>query len=239
MTSDAILSTENQRGRKRKKQAQQEEKREWDNGAPAGDADAILEGIRSWYEDRFDGQHVSVAWEYLKRCLFRSVTVPVDADVRRKPHLGAPQPGDNSKGQGMSVSKEHVARQVREVITWREKWFAQQMLPMSTLVNNEQKEAFLKASKDEYHSRPDQTELQQRDAEEGGAKLVRSRKKSRWARNLQRLAGSAHMWYVLSFTGKFDPAFFDDLPPPLPPPDEPTEEQRQNTKRAVEARAKL
>ena len=47
------------------------------------------------------------------------------------------------------------------------------------------------------------------------------------------------MWYVLSFTGKFDPAFFEKLHPPPPPTDEPTEEQRKNNKLAVEARSWL
>ena len=102
-------------------------------------------------------------------------------------------------------------------------------------MNEDQKDAFLKASKEEYHSRPAQRERQERDAI-GTVRLVHQRKKSRWARNLQRLAGTTQMWHVLSFMGKFDPAFFASLPPPQA--GEETETLRLNNKLAVEARAK-
>ena len=42
------------------------------------------------------------------------------------------------------------------------------------------------------------------------------------------------MFHLLSFTGSWDPRFFDKAPEPT---GEPTEEQRQNTCAAVEARA--
>ena len=103
-------------------------------------------------------------------------------------------------------------------------------------MNSDQKDAFLKASKEEYHSRPDQQKLQERDAETGSRQTVKQRKHSRWARNLQRLTGTTQMWHLLSFTGKFDPAFFANLPPPQA--GEQTESQRLNNKLAVEARAK-
>ena len=72
-----------------------------------------------------------------------------------------------SESQVMVVSAEYVARQVREVIKWRETWLEQEGLPMDTLMNETQKDAFLLASKQEYHSRPDQVELQTRDWETG------------------------------------------------------------------------
>ena len=192
-----------------------------------------MEGMRSWYEDRLDDQDVSVAWKHLQRCLFRTETAPLDGGV------GDDQPGGESEGQIAAASEEHVARHVREIIIWREKWLAQEGLPKNTLMNEKQKYAFLKASKEEYHSRPEQVRLQERDASAGDKHLVSKRMKSRWSRNLQRLAGTAHMWYLLSFTGRFSPAYFDKLPPPPPSADEPTEEQRQNTRLAVEAGAKL
>ena len=147
----------------------------WDNAAPPGlglrnaltHSDAILKDMRRWYEERLDGEDVSVAWKHLQQCLFKTVTVPLDADIWRNPNLGAAQPEDESEGQVMVVSKEHVARQVREVIAWREKWLAQVGLPMNTLMNNEQKDAFLTASKEEYHNRPDQRERQDQDAASG------------------------------------------------------------------------
>ena len=77
--------------------------------------------MRRWYEDRLDGEDVSVGWKHLQQCLFKTVTVPLDADMWRNPNLGAAQPGDKPEGQVMVVSKEHVAKQVREVIAWREK----------------------------------------------------------------------------------------------------------------------
>jgi len=138
----------------------------------------------------------------------------------------------------MVVSKEHVAQQVRDIIAWREKWLEQAGLPMDTFMNNEQKDAFLAASKEAYHNRPDQRERQERDARELGRQFVKEKQKSRWARNLQRLAGTTQMWHVLSFTGRFDPDFFDSLPAPAPQAGEQTETQRLNNKLAVEARAK-
>ena len=35
-----------------------------------------------------------------------------------------------------------------------------------------------------------------------------NRKRARWHRNLQSLAGTPQIWQLLSFKGKFDPAFF-------------------------------
>ena len=43
------------------------------------------------------------------------------------------------------------------------------------------------------------------------------------------------MWQVLSFSGKFDPNFFDNLEDPGPPPDEPTRDQRHWTSPALKA----
>ena len=68
---------------------------------------------------------------------------------------------------------------------------------------------------------------------------MRQRKRSRWARNQGRLAGSPQMWHVLSFTGRFSPQFFRAPALPPPPPGELADEQRHNNKLALEARAKL
>ena len=140
-----------------------------------------MKDMRSWYEERLEGIDVSAAWKHMQQCLFKKVKVAVDVGMRWNPNLGAAQPEDESEGQVMVVSKEHVANQVREVITWREKWLEQQGLPMNMFMNKGQKEAFLQASKDEYHSRPYQRHLQERDSKDGGTNLVRVRKKSRWA----------------------------------------------------------
>ena len=105
-------------------------------------------------------------------------------------------------------------------------------------MDENQKDAFLKASKEEYYSRPDQRARQERDARE--LKLtrqeVKEKQKSRWNRNLQRLAGTPQMWHVLSFTGRFDPAFFAKIGEPKRQAGEQTEKQRLNNKLAAEAR---
>ena len=67
----------------------------------------------------------------------------------------------------MVASKEHVARQLRETIEAREKWFKANKLPMDTLMNGRQKEAFLQACKQDFHKDPKQQRLLLRDAEEG------------------------------------------------------------------------
>ena len=50
--------------------------------------------------------------------------------------------------------------------------------------------------------------------------------------------GAIPMWQVLSFSGKFDPTFFDNLHDPGPPPGELTPDQRHRTSRAVKARGR-
>ena len=72
---------------------------EWDNAAPPGPgprnaltyrvADAILVDMRNWYEARLEGEDVSAAWKHLHQCLFKRVTVPLDADMWRNPNRGA------------------------------------------------------------------------------------------------------------------------------------------------------
>ena len=57
-----------------------------------------------------------------------------------------------------------MARQVSEIIKWRGTWLERKGLRMDTLMNEKQKLASLAASEEEYHSRQDQVELQQRDA---------------------------------------------------------------------------
>ena len=54
----------------------------------------------------------------------------------------------------MVVRKEHVVRQVRGIIVTREKWLDANNLPVGTLMNEKQKEAFLQARKEEFHKDP-------------------------------------------------------------------------------------
>ena len=68
---------------------------------------------------------------------------------------------------------------------------------------------------------------------------MKKRMKSRWNLHCQREGGTIPMWQVLSFSGKFDPNFFDNLEDPGPPPDEPTRDQRHWTSPALKARNRL
>ena len=134
---------------------------------PGSVADAILEGMRRWYEEGLDGEDASVARKQVQQCLFRLATVLLQADMWRNPNLGVAQPEDESEGQAMAASEEHVARQAREAIARREKWLARNGLPRSTRMNGEHNTVFLKAPKEEHHRRPDQRERPQRDAIQG------------------------------------------------------------------------
>ena len=69
--------------------------------------------------------------------------------------------------------------------------------------------------------------------------MMKKRMKSRWDLHCQREGGTKPMWEVLSFSGKFDPNFFDNLEDPGPPPDEATRDQRHWTSRASKARNRL
>ena len=66
--------------------------------------------------------------------------------------------------------------------------------------------------------------------------MMKKRMKSRWDLHCQREGGTKPMWEVLSFSGKFDPKFFDNLEDPGPPPDEATRDQRRWTSPASKAR---
>ena len=68
---------------------------------------------------------------------------------------------------------------------------------------------------------------------------MKKRMKSRWNLHCQREGGTIPMWQVLSFSGKFDPNFFNNLEDPGPPPDEATRNQRHWTSPALKARNRL
>ncbi len=191
------------------------EKRGVADTSPGTPAD-ILADMRDWYESRVEGDDVSTAWRHLQQCLFRNVRKPVEADLWRNGYIEAPQPGSELEGQVMLVSQEHVARQVREVITTRERWLEQEGLPRNTVMNHAQRGAFLAACKQEYHTRTEQKALQKCDAATCSTKQhMRQKMRSRFSRHQQRLAGSLEMWRVLSFVGRFDPSFFDSLREPV------------------------
>ena len=123
-----------------------------------GVQDGLLEELYRWYEERLEEGTVTSAWQHLQQCLFRRVRVSIETDM-----CANGQPED---GVLMVVSKEHVARQVRHVIKWRERWPHMDNFSLDTLMDSTQKEDFLANSKEHYHSRPEQKRLQERDAQE-------------------------------------------------------------------------
>ena len=70
-------------------------------------------------------------------------------------------------------------------------------------------------------------------------KIMDKRMRSRWSRHCQKLGRTIPMWHVLSFTGRFDDEFFKDVEAPPTQEGERSAEQKENTKNAVLARARL
>ena len=90
--------------------------------------------------------------------------------------------------------------------------------------------------KAEYHGSADQKRRQEADAAAG--KNLHAGKKQRWSRECQRRGGTTQMFHLLSFSGRWDPKFFDDKPVPQLVGQQ-AEDQKKKTRRAVEARAKV
>ena len=86
-----------------------------------------------------------------------------------------------------------------KVIERREKWLRDNSLPLDTVMNEPQKDAFLKEVKDEFHGSPDQKRRHASDKAGKHNVHARMKKHQRWVRECQRLAGSTHMFYLLSF----------------------------------------
>ena len=63
----------------------------------------------------------------------------------------------------MVVSEEFVAMQVKKVIQRREQWLRDNHLPLTTVMNDAQKDKFLAELKAEYHGSADQLRRQAND----------------------------------------------------------------------------
>ena len=94
---------------------------------------------------------------------------------------------------------------------------------------------FLAEVKAEYHASEDQKRRQEADTAMG--KSLQPGKKQRWSRECQRRGGTTQMFHLLSFSGRWDAAFFDTAP--VPQLGEQAEQQKKATRAAVEARARL
>jgi hypothetical protein len=121
----------------------------------------------------------------------------------------------------MVVSAEFVAMQLKKLIDRREQFLLNNSLPMNTVMNDDQKDAFLKEVKEEYHGSPGQLRRQQ--ADRWYKKPVGPGKKQRWSRECQRRGGTTQMFHVLSFGGRWDAEFLAETIKKKP---EPTHERQ-------------
>jgi hypothetical protein len=170
-----------------------------------GVADSILKDMTAWYAARVGDKHVSQTWKHLHTFLFKKVSVPSANDLWWQ----ASDPASETK---MVVSTEFVALQVKQVIERREEFLRDNNLPLNTIMNDSQKDAFLAEVKAEYHGSPDQLRRQKADeaaSVAGGKQSVAGGKKQRWSRECQRRGGTTQMFHLLSFSGRWDASFFD------------------------------
>ena len=198
----------------------------------------IVDEMKAWYAERAGDTSVATTWKHLHKCLFKKVTVPYAADVWSQSasvsQPSADEETDHVDGIPMVVSEEFVASQVKNLIERREKWLRDNNLLLSTVMNGAQRDKFLAELKDEYHNSADQLRRQERDRQNG--KKLQAGRKQRWSRECQRRGGTTQMFHLLSFSGRWDPRFFEKEPVPTV---EPSEEERRATSAAVEARAKV
>ena len=211
-------------------------------GRVMSSAEKILQDMYAWYEDRADDKDLHAVFRHLQIMLFKSVTMHLPEDEWMHPDVGgASQPAAHAEAHFV-VSREHVARQVQNVIAWRENWLRGRGLPLDTVLRGDLADRFLANAKDEFHSSDEQQKLQRRDADTPGKKVQKG-KHSRWSRHQQKQGGSTQMWTLISFTGSFDVAFLQDAilkgerHPPMP--GERTDKQKEEVRDAQMARSRL
>ena len=94
-------------------------------------AESIVQEMYDWYEDRVDDEELHVVFRHLQNTLFKNVTVQLPEDVWKHPDVGgASQPAVQGEAQTV-VSREHVARQVQKVISWRDTWLQENGLSLA------------------------------------------------------------------------------------------------------------
>ena len=206
------------------------------NALTHGVADCLVAQMKQWYAERIDDDDVSTTWKHLHKLLFKKVRVPYPSDMwsgsASVSQPSASQGDEPADGLPMVVSEEFVAMQVKSVIERREQWLTDNNLPLSTIMIGSQKDEFLAEIKAEYHGSADQQQRQANDKANG--KPVPAGKKQRWNRECQRRGGTTQMFHLLSFSGRWDPDFFANLPAPEQP-----ESQKESTRAAKNARSQL
>ena len=94
---------------------------------------------------------------------------------------------------------------------------------------------FLDWAKKKYHAEPYQLRKQAEDLQQGGKDKVRKGKHSRWSRELQRRLGTAALWNMVCFAGRFDASFLqagDDSTQIAADKREPTKDLTRQAQRA-------
>ena len=140
------------------------------NSLTHGVAERIFADMKYWYEERVDDESVANTWKHLHTVLFKKVRVPYGGDMWCTSN-------DTEDGLPMVVSAEYVALQVKKVIQRREQWLRDRGLPLDSIMNEVEKDAFLVAVKAEYHGSEDQQRRQ--DADTAAGKRLQSGKKQR------------------------------------------------------------
>ena len=142
------------------------------DGAPY--PQSVLEDMRQWYQTTLDEEHggeghagvqVASLLKHLGQLIFKQVTVPLFG--YQWPHG---EPGKEKHIQ-MLVSEEHTALCVKNTIERRQKWLREHRLPLDTLMNEAQRQDFLKEVKHEWEN----TAMQQNLAAE-----YHGKSKKRW-----------------------------------------------------------
>ena len=110
-------------------------------------ADAIVSDMKAWYADRIEDENVARTCKHLHSALFKKVRVPYASDIWSKSgsvsQPTASEGDDPVDGIPMVVSEEFVAMQVKNVIQRRAQWLRDNHLPLTTVMDNPQKDKFL------------------------------------------------------------------------------------------------
>ena len=118
-----------------------------------------------------------------------------------------------------------MLRQLKKAIEIRETRLEENNLPMNFQMRDGlERQDFLQWAKDLFHAEDFQQTRQAEDLKEGGKQLVRNRMYSRWNRELQRRLGTGVLWYMVTFSGRFDVTFLqsgDDSTPIVAPKQDP------------------
>ena len=139
------------------------------------------------------------------------------------------------------VSKEYTAVLIKATLVRREDYLRKKGLPLEYNMYDDEPNVlkpFLEEVRTEYESEAHQRKLQERDhrrKKDGTSKRsVHAGRRRRWAREMQRRCGSKLFWELVSFTGKWDPDWFEIL---IDRDAEAASKEEENKKKQAEQKA--